>query len=256
MEEKKTKRVTFINEKGGTGKTTNCFNISWELSRNGYKILLIDLDGQGANLSFMSGIDTANPNLAIIDDAVAGIKPLSECICHIKKNLDIIPANYKTSSNLDGSLKLMDLAKFAKGIKGYDYIMFDINANPSMLHSKALLASDYVIISALAQTMSLKGSIDIKDTIEQTQEIYPELKLAGIILNMFYNNENASNEVCDTANELAKMLNSTVFDVKIRKAVAMEDSVIKHKGITEIKPREKVADDYKNLTIEFLERTK
>ena len=34
--------ITFINEKGGVGKTSVCFNVAWELSKRGQKILMID----------------------------------------------------------------------------------------------------------------------------------------------------------------------------------------------------------------------
>jgi len=47
--------VTFINEKGGVGKSSVCFNTAWELSNRGKNILLIDLDGQKANISFFTG---------------------------------------------------------------------------------------------------------------------------------------------------------------------------------------------------------
>lgn len=53
----KMKIITFINEKGGVGKTSACFNTAWELSNRGKKILMIDIDGQKANLTFFTGIE-------------------------------------------------------------------------------------------------------------------------------------------------------------------------------------------------------
>ena len=52
------KIITFINEKGGVGKTSVCFNIAWELSCRSKKILMIDMDGQKANLTFFAGVNT------------------------------------------------------------------------------------------------------------------------------------------------------------------------------------------------------
>ena len=40
------KTIAFVNQKGGTGKTTACINIAAALALKKYKILLIDLDGQ------------------------------------------------------------------------------------------------------------------------------------------------------------------------------------------------------------------
>ena len=41
------KIISFINRKGGTGKTTLSLNISAILADKGYKVLLIDTDAQG-----------------------------------------------------------------------------------------------------------------------------------------------------------------------------------------------------------------
>ena len=37
------KVITYINEKGGVGKTSVCYNTAWELARQGKKILMIDV---------------------------------------------------------------------------------------------------------------------------------------------------------------------------------------------------------------------
>ena len=47
---KKTISICFANNKGGSGKSTTCCNIGYELSKMGYKVLLIDGDMQ-MNLS-------------------------------------------------------------------------------------------------------------------------------------------------------------------------------------------------------------
>ena len=52
--------ITFINEKGGVGKSSVCFNTAWELANQGKNILIIDLDGQKANISFFTGVEKDN----------------------------------------------------------------------------------------------------------------------------------------------------------------------------------------------------
>ena len=46
----KTVTISFANNKGGSGKSTTCCNVGYELSKMGYKVLLIDGDMQ-MNLS-------------------------------------------------------------------------------------------------------------------------------------------------------------------------------------------------------------
>ena len=50
------KVLSFINQKGGVGKTTTCLNLGAALSLCGFSVLLIDIDPQG-NLSQSAGFD-------------------------------------------------------------------------------------------------------------------------------------------------------------------------------------------------------
>ena len=53
--EKKTKIIAFVNNKGGSGKTTSCANIGYSLATMGRKVLLIDGDMQlNLSLSFFT----------------------------------------------------------------------------------------------------------------------------------------------------------------------------------------------------------
>ena len=51
------KVISFLNQKGGTGKTTSCINIGARLAQKGFKVLLVDVDPQG-NLTVSLGIRT------------------------------------------------------------------------------------------------------------------------------------------------------------------------------------------------------
>ena len=50
------KVISLVNHKGGVGKTTITFNLAVNLTKLGYKVLVIDFDSQG-NLSKTVGIE-------------------------------------------------------------------------------------------------------------------------------------------------------------------------------------------------------
>lgn len=101
--------ITFINEKGGVGKTSVCFNIAWEFSKRGHKILMIDMDGQKANLSFFAGVDKDSEISTMLDVFKKNIE-IKSAIKNLKENLDIVPAD-SSVANLDMSAKV---SKFRK----------------------------------------------------------------------------------------------------------------------------------------------
>lgn len=61
-----TKRVAFINGKGGCGKTTSIFHISGVLSKCGEKVLVIDLDKQRNTTSILL-MNTEIPEKTVLD---------------------------------------------------------------------------------------------------------------------------------------------------------------------------------------------
>ena len=61
-----TKRVAFINGKGGCGKTTSIFHVSGVLSKRGEKVLVIDLDKQRNTTSILL-MNTEIPEKTVLD---------------------------------------------------------------------------------------------------------------------------------------------------------------------------------------------
>ena len=76
----KAKVLCILNHKGGVGKTTTTINLGGALQQKGYKVLLIDLDGQ-ANLTESMGLSAELPQT--IYGAMKGEYPLPIYHLHI-----------------------------------------------------------------------------------------------------------------------------------------------------------------------------
>ena len=87
--------ISFVNQKGGVGKTTSVLNIGAGLARHGKKVLLIDIDPQ-ASLTYSLGIDGESVENTIYD-VLKQSKKIEESAINVTENLDIIPSNIELS---------------------------------------------------------------------------------------------------------------------------------------------------------------
>lgn len=245
--------ITFINEKGGIGKTSTCFNLAWAMSEK-EKILIIDLDGQRANLSFFAGIEKTD-NMPTMYNVLNENEDIKNTIIHLKENLDIIPATSNVT-NLSQSAKVSKMKKIIESIKSeYSKIFIDVNPSPNWTHVLSLSSADYVIIPMLPDITSLEANKGIAESIEEIKEVSnPNLRVLGIVFNKNTNRTVLSKQVKTVADKVAEQLGTKVFDTKIRDAVVLTESVALHKGVTEYAPKSAVAGDILTLAKEIERR--
>lgn len=247
------KIITFINEKGGVGKTSICFNTAWELSNNGKRILMIDVDGQKANLTFFTGIQRSEDMKTLID-VLKGGSSFKDTVVRVKQNLDLLPANVAVS-DIGMDSKISKLRSELKNIKDtYDYIFIDVTPSPGWSHYLSLSVSDYAIVIMLPDIASLEGNVGILESISEIQETTnTKLQIAGILFNRNNDRTNLGRQVQDIAERMAAEAETAVFDVKIPQAVSLSECVATHLGITEYDPGNKAAEAIKDFS-EELER--
>lgn len=162
------KVISFINQKGGVGKTTMAFNAAFALAKNGHKVLAIDLDPQ-ANLTllFQSGNESNIYHLLI--NSVKELKMLHApaMLGNVLKRgtVDLLPGGQELSgfdltvAGITAPRQLV-LKKFIEtnGLKDrYDYIIIDCPPTLGLLVINALCASDGVIVPFRPDDFSLKG---------------------------------------------------------------------------------------------------
>ena len=153
------KKQAFYNFKGGTGKTSICFQVAAHLAMMGYNVLAIDADPQ-AHLSISLGV-MKEDNLTLYD-VICGNRAVEEVIQNIYKGLDCIPSNLSLTrlepelSNIPKREERVNI-ELNILIKKYDFIFVDTNPTISLLNRNVIFFADILNIVCETQPYSLNG---------------------------------------------------------------------------------------------------
>ena len=279
------KSVAFVIEKGGTGKSTIAFNVGWALSKR-KRILLIDLDGQKANLTYFCGVN--KDNIRTITDVLNGNVELNDAIVPVKSRMDILPADNTLmeigSPQHYGMIskqrsfrellrrypqlgagnvyqlflirKMQELVNDA--CKEYDYVLLDPNPSPNYLHTLALCSSEFIVIPVLPDAASLESDEGTAESLAIIKEegINENVRVLGVLFNRYTERTNLSKQVKEMIEEYASEMETSVFNSTIRNAVALSECVGMHMGITDYRPNSSVAADVKAVARELQRRIK
>ncbi len=245
--------TTITNQKGGVGKTTTAAALLSCLSQRGARVLGVDLDPQGS-LGFSMGLDIEH--CATIYDVFRGVAEPADVI-RSTDVCDVLPSNILLSAaemefNKPGREFLLKAA-LSKVADNYDYILIDTPPALNILTVNAYVASDSLIIPMAPEVLSLLGVSQIKETIESVRSYYnSRLQVLGILLNRYNGRLNLSREMLELAQEIARQLNTRVFDSKIRSSVSVAEAPAHGQSINDYAPRSKPALDFAALCEEIV----
>lgn len=250
--------LSISNIKGGVAKTTTAATLAAGLHKRGNKVLMIDSDPQ-TNLSmcFTSEPEDGDPSLYSIYSDGAKIADIKK---EIKPGLDLIVGDFSLcSADMEflgrvGSLKL--LSKAIKECRdNYDYIIIDTPPNLGFLSLNAFMTSDYIVTPMAADSFSLKAIRLLKKTIDDVaDDVNKEIPVAGILLTRYTDRTNVAKILEDNVNAAAELLNTTVFESRIRQATVVQESQLVKMDIFEYAPKAPVTHDYDEFIDELLKR--
>ena len=205
------KTISFVNMKGGVGKTTLAINVADHLSRvNGKKVALLDVDPQfNATQCMFTGDEyvsllksSADTVMSIYDmdarpvaGAITGIavvepKDLKKIVLQQKHGMHILPGSidlYRLEM-ISGEGREFALKRFIKDClepQNFDYVIIDTPPTPSIWMSSALIASDYYLIPVKPDPLSLIGIDLLGSIIERKKTNYGlDLQCLGVVFTM------------------------------------------------------------------------
>lgn len=249
------KIISFINQKGGVGKTTSCLNVGAALARDGYRVLLVDTDAQGSLTSSAGFRDLGEkPTLYEI---LADNANINDAIRGKAGKYDIIPTDIRQSpldtklATVPGRELLLKEALEALN-KQYDYILIDCPPALSIITLMALTASDSIIIPVQAAYLSLPGINQLLDTISVIKKrMNHKLDILGVLLTMYDNRKTLDREILEKVREAFP---DRTFKTMISNNVNLAEAPAFGMDIYEYKPDCKGAQQYEELTDEIIER--
>lgn len=250
--------ISFVNQKGGVGKTTSAINVATMLSVMKNKVLLIDMDPQGSSTSGV-GVKKSEP-LYTAYDVIIGFCDIKDAIIQTKyPNLSLIPSNVALAAadyelvaeeNREFFLK-KQLDKITNDCS-YDYIIIDCPPSIGLVTINSLCASNSIIIPLQCEYYALEGLSQLMLTIKKVKQYNPRLYILGILITMFNPRLKLCNQVFG---ELNRYYEDKLFKTKISRTVALSECPSYGEPIYYYSRYSKASLEYRDVAEEIISRT-
>ncbi|HEY0387420.1 MAG TPA: AAA family ATPase [Gaiellales bacterium] len=243
--------IALANQKGGVAKTTTTLNLGAALVERGRRVLCVDLDPQ-SNLTMSQGIDPDDLDRTMFDVLVHKT-PIEDVIQHREVDLaassiDLAGAELALSSMIGRERALQKALLPVRG--RYDFVLIDTPPSLGLLTINALTAADGVIVPVQCEYLSLRGLIQLENTLTMIREnLNPDVRIRGILPTMFDGRTLHSREAVEI---LQENFGDLVFETKIRKTVRYAEAPVKGTSVLKYDTKGKAARAYRDLAGEVL----
>ena len=246
--------IAFANQKGGVAKTTSTLNLAVALAELGHAVLAVDLDPQG-NLTMSQGLNPDVIERSMYDVLVHKL-PIEQ-ILH-KGEIDLAVSSIDLAgaelalSGMIGRERALEKALLATKAS-YDFVLIDTPPSLGLLTINALVASAGVIVPVQCEYLSLRGLVQLENTLTMIREhLNPDVEIVGILPTMFDSRTLHSREAVEI---LRENFGDLVFKTWIRKTVRYAEAPVKGTSILKYDPTGNAAEAYRLLAKEVLDGT-
>jgi chromosome partitioning protein len=249
------KVIAFANQKGGVAKTTTTLNLAAAFAEQGHRVLCVDMDPQG-NLTMSQGIDPDTLERSMFDVLVYDLS-IREVIR--RREIDVACASIDLAgAEIAMSTKIGRERSLSKALRGvsedYDWIFVDTPPSLGLLTVNALTAADQVIVPVQCEYLSMRGLLQLQNTLSMIREnLNPDVQIAGILPTMVDTRTLHAKEALEI---LEENFGDRVFGARIRKTVRFAEAPVKGMSVLKYDPSGKAADAYRQLAKEVLSNGK
>lgn len=245
------KIIACYSNKGGVGKTATAANIAHEFAAAGQRVLLCDLDPQGASSFYFR----VKPSKKLVEGAFfEDVAKLTDAIRGSDfDNLDILPANM-SFRDFDVFLSRLRnsrsrLKKALKSVKGdYDLVVLDCPPNISTLSESVFKAADAVLVPVIPTTLSQR-------TFEQLLDFFDQNDLPRRKIHAFFSMvQQVKSLHTETIAAMLAAHPKRLMQARIPFAAEIERMGLHRAPVAITEPKSTAAQAYRDLHREFAER--
>src|SRR5690349_1456621 len=247
--------ISFANQKGGVAKTTSTLNLGVALAEQGLRVLLVDLDPQG-NLTMSQGWNPDEIDRSMFDVLVHRL-PITEIVRTNEidvavSSIDLAGAELALASMI-GRERALEKALLPVR-EAYDFILIDTPPSLGLLTINALVAANGVIVPVQCEYLSLRGLVQLENTLTMIREnLNPHVEIQGILPTMFDKRLLHSREAVEI---LKENFGDLLLNTRIRKTVRYAEAPVKGQSVLRYDPTGEAAALYRDLAKEVLNGAK
>lgn len=256
--------ISFINQKGGVGKSSCVMHLAGILASRGYNTLLVDGDQQA---SITQGFLTSSVGLGLDPRrTIAGLyeqdcaSSLRDMILDIgRPRLALVPGSYRLQNfNVPnpwntGPDQFILRDSLAEVNDEFDLCLIDCPPHVQLSGWSALVAADGAVVPAQLEDFGIQGVSAILDWIDQARmSATPGLKLLGLLATMF--DPKGVKVHRDYEQDLRAAYGDDVFQNFIPYSNDYKTAVTKRETIIEYRPKSKASKAAEAVADELIAR--